>query len=710
MRTVNAMPGFSRPGPAHLSAGILLSLSIFAHVAGAQVVYVEQAVARGIDLTWSNNYPVGDFGSGIAMEDFDHDGDLDVFVGTKKGQGLGIYRNNGAGSFSPVTTLDISPDRDIKQVLFADLDNDGWRDLVLTVWNPNPTGTSFVESTIRLYRALPGGGFAAHHDAVVDSSMAGLATGVAAGDVDRDGDLDLYVSVWKPGTPDDTSRNRYLRNDGNWTFVDRAGALGIDDRKKSFQVMIADLSLDGWPDIVIAEDKRGGATYYESNGDGTFTDRTVASGLDGYLFVGGRYIDGMGLAVGDYDGDLDPDVYITNIFDGNILYRNDNGTFVDRSIQTGTESTRIGWGCTFFDCDNDLFQDLFVVNFGMSGAANSQDRLYRNQGDQTFVDIGPASGITLTEDGFGMAVGDLDGNGAVDILVSQGKAPIRLWMNEGSVGNWMQLELVGTTSNRDAVGATATVYTGAQAQFFEQHAGESYLSTHSHAMDVGLASYTRADSVRVWWPSGHTEVWTQLVAGQRHLLVEGSSAVPAVTAPALTAQWTASRLELSWEVFDPELFDRFELWRDGPAPTLMVSLPSEMQKTRYRWTDLDPRSEGSYILRSVLRQTGEVLTTILQAPRAPRVGELVVDPPRPNPFNPRVSLRFYLPDHQRPVLRILDRRGREVTRLTAPQGPGWHSVIWDGRDRSGRRVASGTYSLEVRSGARARSVTMSLVR
>jgi hypothetical protein len=526
-----------------------LLLLLVAVPAAAQVTYVDRAVERGIDLVWSNYYPTGDFGTGAAMEDYDQDGDLDLFIGTKRGSGLGVYRNDGA-TFTDLTgDLDLSSDRDIKQVLFADLDDDGVRDLILTTWEPDAPGTSFLSSQLRVYQGLEEGRFLRRSGAAFDTVMTGLATGVAAGDYDRDGDLDLYVCVWKPGRYDDTSGNRLLRNDRAWRFTDVGAELGVNDPKKSFMASFADLSGDGWPDILVTEDKRGGLTYFENDGDGTFTDRTTASGLDGYVFIGGIYADGMGIAVGDYNNDLALDVYITNIFDGNLLYRNNgDGTWTDVAVPSGTLNLRVGWGCAFLDVDNDRLEDLYVTGFGMNGTSLNGDRLYANEGDGTFADIGPDAGLAWEEDGFGVAVGDVDGDGGRDVLLTQGLAPVRLLMSQSPPGNVLRLELVGTASNRDAIGAKVTVWSQGRARLREQMAGESYLSFHSHELEFGLGEAAAADSVVVRWPSGQTQRWTDLAAGTRHVLLEREAAL---TAPDLLARWEDGALLLSWAVRDP---------------------------------------------------------------------------------------------------------------------------------------------------------------
>jgi hypothetical protein len=539
--------------------------------------------------------------------------------------------------------------------------------------------------------------------------MTGLATGVAAGDYDRDGDLDLYVCVWKPGRYDDTSGNRLLRNDRLWDFTDVGAQLGVNDPKKSFMASLADLSGDGWPDILVTEDKRGGLTYYQNDGDGTFTDRTVESGLDGYVFIGGIYADGMGIAVGDYNADLALDVYITNIFDGNLLYRNNgDGTWTDVAVPSGTLNLRVGWGTAFLDADNDRLDDLYVTGFGMNGTSDNGDRLYGNRGDGTFADLGPSAGITWEEDGFGVAVGDVDGDGGRDILLTQGLAPVRLLMSQSPPGNVLRLDLVGTESNRDAVGARVTVWSGGRARLREQMAGESYLSFHSHELEFGLGDATAVDSVVVWWPSGQTQRWTDLAAGTKHVLLEREAAL---VAPQLLARWEDRKLVLSWAVRDPLKWAGFELWREGPgAPEMLADPAADPATFFYNVEDPGAEAASTYLLKAIRTEGGEVMTSTAVAPDLPPPLQLQVSDPFPNPFNPTVHVRYFMPDDEVPTLRVLDLRGRLVAELPAPTGGGWQTVTWDGTDGAGQGAGSGTYVFEFRTRAEVRRMPMTMIR
>lgn len=480
--------------------------------AEAQPRFVDAADALGITHFWGDRWVGGDLGGGVALEDFDRDGDLDVFLATQAGFPVAVFRND-AGTFTDISATTVDMTGPSKQLLFVDLDNDGWRDLFVGGW----------ESPSRLYANVEGA-FEDRSSALTrDPSY--LPMGATAADYDGDGDADLHVAYWRVGAPGVESRNTLYRNDGGFQFTDVTAEAGVGSRKKSYQSVFSDLSGDGWPDLVVAQDKGGGLTYYENQRDGTFLDRTTESGLEGRESLTGTLIDGMGIAVGDYDGDQRLDVYATNIATGNVLYRNlGDGTFEERAIPSGTVTELVGWGTEFLDADLDGLLDLYVGNFSFTtGAIGKQDRLYRNRGDGTFANASVASGVAARDlFTFGLAAGDLDGNGRLDVVVLQGDAPTRVLLNQSDPArHWLHLELEGVTSNRDGLGARVVVTAGGTAQLREQRAGTSYLSHSSHTLEWGLGMETTAD-VEITWPSGQVDRYTAVAADKRYRAREGS--------------------------------------------------------------------------------------------------------------------------------------------------------------------------------------------
>lgn len=704
-----------------MRTSLLLSILLLGGVmaSSAQIQLRDDAADLGVSFVWNDFWASGDFGAGIAIEDFDGDGDLDLFFGTKNGAPLRVYRNDG-GTFTDISAvLDIATGFDVKQVLFADLDDDGHRDLVLSLWETE--GPFVLGGRLMILRNEGGDRFVDVSSSPVDSSMFWLPTGVTAGDFDRDGDLDLYVSVWKSGPPEASSANRLLRNEGGFRFTDVAAQLGVADIKKSFQPVFSDLNGDGWPDLLIAEDKFGGLTYYENDRAGGFVDRTVNSGLTGYFGPPGTdqrefYVDGMGIAVGDHDNDGDLDVYVTSIATGNVFYENlGNGTFRNVAVANGTVSERNGWGTGFLDLDHDGWLDLFVVNFGFGAGENKLDRVYRNNGASgspvTFTDVGPAAGIVIGDDGFAMAAGDLDRDGRIDVVVNAAAAPVRIYRNlTPRVGRWIVLSLVGTTSNRDGVGAKVHVSAGGRTWLREQRAGTSYLGFDSHELEFGLGDVALVDEIRVQWPSGHVDVWTDQPVNTRLRLVEGGELIVSNLAlPALRAVRGHQGFVLRWRTEDPASFTRFELERTRAGLTNSIAtLTTDPERTDYEFDDREALPGDRYTL--FVEHTGRrSRASSIELP-VPALDRLVVGPAVPNPFNPRTTLSFRAAAGADVRLRVVDAQGRTVREFAAEATGGWHTLLWNGEDDEGRAVASGTYHFVAESGMQRQSTAVTLVR
>lgn len=688
----------------------------------AQPNFVDRAPDLGVSFTWAATFSMGDFGAGVALDDIDDDGDLDLLVGAKSNTPLQVYRNDGAVFTDISDQAGIGDAGDVKQILLADLDDDGDRDLVVGGWTLQPGSTSsFVGGWLCLYASNGDGTFSERTGgSSLEPTSAGLPTGITAGDYDRDGDLDLYVAYWKSGPAGPESANRLYRNEGNFDFNEVGSAAGVASTKKSYQAVFTDLSGDGWLDLVVAQDKGGGATYYENQRNGTFLDRSVESGLDGFRSGSNTYADGMGIAVGDYDNDGRMDVYITNIPDGNLLYHNlGGGQFEEVAAPSGTISQRIGWGTEFIDCNHDGYLDLYVTDFSGGGMSDNVDRLYLNAGDGSFSDIAPTSGLGFGDDGFASAAGDLDGNGRVDLVTLSSGAPLRVLMDEGSGGHWIHLELVGVSGNRDAVGARVRVVAGGMVQYREQRAGGSYLAFPSHELEFGLGSAGSVDTLQVDWPDGSVERWFQVNADQRLELVQGTGLVPVLTAPQLSVDGISGHagtegVILRWVVDLAARWTRFTLMRslDGGVEEVAVRIEALEGRSNYSWNEPTRYSGSARSYRLVSERAGQELasSTLELAPRRfARVVEVAA--PVPNPFNPRVRLRYRGQAGTRVGLRIVDPAGRTVRRFAPAGGDiGWNELVWDGTDDRGRAVAGGSYRFVVESGGRRVSAPLTLVR
>jgi hypothetical protein len=441
-------------------------------------------------------------GSGVALVDYDSDGDLDVFlvqgdrldrdgdpvfpVPASHWPGSRLYRNElvpgGRLRFTDVTeAAGVGHQGAGMGVATGDYDNDGHPDLYLAAFGSNV-----------LYHNEGNGTFKdVTRPAGVDDPR--WSTSAAFLDYDRDGDLDLvvvnYVDFQVKGNRKCTSRTgepdyctpkaysptpaRLVRNDGNGRFTDVSRASGIASKPgPGLGVVCADLNGDGWIDIYVAND--GAANHLWINrGDGTFVENGLMSGTA--YNADGRPEAGMGVSAGDFDGDGDEDLFLTHLLnEKNRLYLNEgNGIFHDATAEFGLDpgnSPFTGFGTEWFDYDNDGFLDLFVTNGAVQimdslrGAPypyHERKQLFRNSGPPKFgfteVAPEPGSALSLSEVGRGAAFGDVDNDGRVDIVVSNNNGPARLLLNQTRRRHWLMVQLTGVSSNRGGLGARVAV-------------------------------------------------------------------------------------------------------------------------------------------------------------------------------------------------------------------------------------------------------------
>jgi len=493
-----------------------LLLSHAAQISAGPPRFEDRAGALGISHSWGENVFNGDLGGGVAIDDLDRDGDADVVLATKLPNPLLFFEQVDGIFIDSTAKFGLANLFDIKQILVADLNDDGFRDLLLTAWGAPPrlfenTGSAFIDRT-------EGSGI----EPEISTEFPGLGTGAAAADMDHDGDLDIYMSFWKLGQPGPEASNALYRNDGNLQFVEIAQSQGVDSPKKSYQVVFTDLTEDGWPDILVAQDKGGGLDFWRNDRSGNFEFYSTQSGLTGVESEQSTLIDGMGIAVGDYDGDLRPDVYATNIANGNVLYRaSESGVFDEVAIPSGTQMNRFCWGTSFLDADQDGWLDLYVGNF-----TPKADALFRNRGDGSFVNIGAASQVAGNRSTLGLAVGDLDADGDLDVITSHVETPTRVIVNVTTEpGHWLQVDLAGSTSNRDGVGAIVFATADGRTQRRDRMAGISYLSSNPSWLHFGLDDATMISRLEIRWPSGIVDTHLDVAADARYVAEEGGALV-----------------------------------------------------------------------------------------------------------------------------------------------------------------------------------------
>jgi enediyne biosynthesis protein E4 len=502
-------------------------------------------------------------GCGCAFIDYDNDGWMDIFVltGTRMkdapaGATNRLYKNNRDGTFTDVTEKAGLHDLGwASGVCVGDYNNDGFEDLFCTYFGQN-----------KLYRNNGDGTFT---DVTKQAGLLNDTPRFGAGctflDYNRDGNLDLFVSnyvqfdlkrVPKPGQNSNCTWkgvdvecgprglphgvHSLYRNNGDGTFTDVSVQAGISTLRGSYgmTVVSADFDEDGWPDIYLACDSTP-SLLFMNNHDGTFREEGVIRGVA--LSEDGEEQAGMGVGVGDYDLDGHLDLFKTHFSeDTNGLYHNDGkGNFVDvtRVARIGVENRYVGWGAGIVDLDNDGFPDIFMVTGSvypelektMPQFPNKTPRVvFRNLGNGTFEELldGAGPGVAAPHCSRGCAFGDFDNDGDLDVLIVNLNEPPSLLRNDLRGSNhWLKLKLVGTKSNRSAIGARVVVRYGKKSQVQEVLSQSSFYSVNDSRLHFGLGSEKTAD-IAIRWPSGAHEDFKDVAADQLIVVNEGTGIVP----------------------------------------------------------------------------------------------------------------------------------------------------------------------------------------
>jgi len=530
-----------------------------------------------------------DMGPGTAWGDYDNDGDADLFlvnfagpVGTPSDD-LAVsaatdrlYRNEGDGTFADVTaTAGVGRAHQGMGAAWGDYDADGDIDLFVTSWGEALLWTNQGDGTFA--EGAASAGLGGH----------GFWTGASWADFDMDGDLDLYVVGYLQYAQDDSGAgsasrgdsdfpftlnpssyapepNRLYVNQGNGTFLDGAEAAGVrDPQGKGMSAAWVDLDQDGWLDLYVANDVSDNRLFH-NRGDGSFEDVS-------YQALVADYRGAMGIAVGDWDGDLDQDLFVTHwIAQENALYTSTlselRGSGAEGTLNFGDDSARsglgqisldmIGWATSFSDFNNDGWLDLWIANGSTMQARGDRAQLvtmdphlYWNRGGKEgFFEVGEAAGFRVDPRsvGRGGAVADYDLDGDLDIVIMNAGGPAKLFRNDSESGHWVALRARATTGHPGALGARITAFVAGRALLREVGVGPSYLSQHDSEVLIGVGEAATVDSVTVLWPGGVREVWHDLVVDRRYVLVEGSP--PQRLAGTLTRDETLRFWALNGEV------------------------------------------------------------------------------------------------------------------------------------------------------------------
>jgi len=480
-------------------------------------------------------YIVESMSGGVALFDYDNDGDLDIYlvnsltvdlVKTKGKTKSQLYRNLGGGKFTEVAEkAGVSDIGWGMGVAVGDYNNDGFEDLYVTCLGPDYLFKNNGDGTFTNVTAKAG---------VSDPRW---STGASFFDYDRDGDLDLFVSNYVDFDVNNLPEfgqgkscqyksiavqcgprglkgagDSLYRNNGNGTFTEVSKAAGVSDPDGYYGlgVITSDFDEDGLIDIFVANDSTPNF-HYRNKGDGTFEEIGFVAGTG--VNENGSEQGSMGVTVGDYDHDGKLDLFVTNFADEyNTLYHNNGkNSFTDLSYAAKVAAVSlpyVGWGTKFFDYNNDGWVDLFVANghvYPQLPGYRQRRLLHRNNRDGTFSEVSADFGAVLTEDRVsrGVAFGDIDNDGDIDLIIADLDGPPQLLRNDGgNTDNSILIKTVGVKSNRSGIGARVTVVSGDLTQVDEVRSGDSYISQSDLRLHFGLQKRTKVDSIEVHWPSG----------------------------------------------------------------------------------------------------------------------------------------------------------------------------------------------------------------
>ena len=546
------------------SCSQLLRFEAFAQAAGTPLGFhfTDVTGQAGINFQHNSGAFGGKFlpetlGSGCAFLDYDRDGWQDILLingadwpGHKKRRStLRLYRNNGNGTFTDMTIhagLDV--ELYVMGVAVGDFNNDGFPDILVTCVGQN-----------RLFRNTGKGTFVDVTNQSGLGKRAGFSTSALWFDYDRDGLLDLFVCNYVKWSPErdvfcslDAKHKSYctpeayrgetcwlFHNRGDGTFEDVTDSSGIfDSSSKSLGVAMLDDNRDGWPDLLVANDTQPNKLYRNQR-NGTFKDAAIETGLA--FSAEGKARAGMGVDVADFENSGSPGIAITN-FDNEMigLYRANAKGFDDIATQSGVGSASrnsLGFGCAFADFNLDGWLDLAVANGHIDETVrNIRGNVGYAQPPQLFINNGKGfqdfaaqagGGFDQPKVGRGLACGDFDRDGDLDLLLTTNNGPAYLYRNDQSAGNRsIRFRLVGTKSNRDAIGATVRVFANGLTQSRMVKGGSSYLSQSELPLTFGLAGQDRVQRVVIDWPTGRTEEFKNLAAGCCYECTEGKGILP----------------------------------------------------------------------------------------------------------------------------------------------------------------------------------------
>lgn len=468
------------------------------------------------------------FSAGVAMEDFDGDGDLDFYLIGGESSANKLYQNQGDGTFVDIAVnagVALAGEKSSGPV-FADLDGDGLLDLFVGAVDYDP---------VHIFRNLGHGKF---EDVTASSGLrltAPNSVSATLGDIDYDGDIDLFISHWGHDLDSGDSLEIIWRNDstiGDIKLVDISQSMGINtayfdqfdteqnpngEADSSFVPSLSDIDADGDFDLLLVSDY--GLTKLFRNDNGTFNELLNSSLIDQF---------GMGSAVADIDNDGDMDWYVTSIafkasdnevknptegYRGNTLYLNDGeGHFANASISRNVSDGGWGWGACIADFNNDGLPDIYHVNgWGQTDQLftmfnDDESRLFINNGNDTFTNIAFQANVNDPNQGRGLSCSDWDNDGDIDIVISNNQGPAKVYQNNLTAGHsYLKLRLFGHAPNTSAIGARVVVTANnGLTQTKEVRVDNNFVSQNAFELHFGFGDYNDNVKLEITWPDGTT--------------------------------------------------------------------------------------------------------------------------------------------------------------------------------------------------------------
>lgn len=561
--------------------------------------FEEVTAPAGIAGPRTNNEKI----TGQAWGDYDRDGWVDLYLtdgGFPKKPGPNrLYRNNGDGTFSlsPLAEQVALGDVKSSSAVWADYNNDGWLDLYVVNWGAN-----------QLFRNEAGQGFS---DVTAEAGVGDTTNGKTAtwGDYDNDGFLDLYVANWSCtpncGRPVTGDNDNLYHNNGDGTFTDVTILLSDQTWGAGFIASFVDFDGDNDLDIYLVNDEfihPVGNALWRNDGPGCdgwcFTDVSRQAGAD-------QKVMGMGLAVGDFDNDLDFDFYFSNVGPSTLLFNQGDGKFEDRAEEAGVRIPEaIGWGTVSFDYDNDGRLDLYLANMVEGDGDVGINPLFHNNGDGTFTNLAEASGAGDPGKTIGVSTADYDRDGYVDLIIGNYDEGYKLFRNtlgdQGAGGNWFALSLSGSGAiNRDALGARVYVTdSDGRVQVQQLNNGTGLGGNSGLELHFGLGA-AEMESARVVWPDGTEQALDGLHTNARYTLAFGGE-------PVLLDGGARGRLPVWWPWLALGLV---------AAALALVAVVVWRRDPRRSSALLPPATSGAALRprRAVMRLTGLLAAALLLA-------------------------------------------------------------------------------------------------